>query len=210
MGFDWTSLLILAPLFVASITLHEFGHAAMGTWLGDSTPQEQGRLTLNPAAHLDVFGTLFLILAGFGWAKPVQVQPHRFAHPRWGMAAVAAAGPAMNVALAILAALGLLLASPHLPEGAALWFKTAFHLNVMLFVFNLLPIPPLDGGHLVESLVPRRWLPAFEQWQPWGTVLLVLIFVVPAAAVPLRYGVALASGALLLGVEAATRALGLR
>jgi Zn-dependent protease len=171
-------LVTLITLFIVSITLHEFGHAAAATALGDSTARDAGRLTVNPLAHLDLFGTLFILLAGFGWAKPVPFEPGRLTWPRLGTFLVSAAGPAAN----FLLALGALVALQHVPEmaaGARMWFQVLFELNLMLLVFNLLPIPPLDGGNLLESLLPRRWLPAFRHLVPYGIVVLLLLVLVP-------------------------------
>jgi Zn-dependent protease len=171
-------LVTLITLFIVSITLHEFGHAAAATALGDPTARDAGRLTVNPLAHLDFFGTLFILLAGFGWAKPVPFEPGRLAWPRLGTFLVSAAGPAANFVLA----LGALVALQHLPAmeaGARMWFQVLFELNLMLLVFNLLPIPPLDGGNLLETLLPRRWLPAFRHLVPYGIVVLLLLVLVP-------------------------------
>jgi Zn-dependent protease len=171
-------LVTLFTLFVVSITLHEFGHAAAATALGDPTARDAGRLTVNPLAHLDVFGTLFIVLAGFGWAKPVPFDPSRLLWPRLGTFLVSAAGPAANFLLALVALVGL----QHLPDaeaGARMWFNVLFELNLMLLVFNLLPIPPLDGGNLLETLLPRRWLPAFRHLVPYGIVVLLVLVLVP-------------------------------
>jgi Zn-dependent protease len=171
-------LVTLITLFIVSITLHEFGHAAAATALGDPTARDAGRLTVNPLAHLDLFGTLFILLAGFGWAKPVPFEPGRLAWPRLGTFLVSAAGPAANFVLA----LGALAALQHLPgmdAGPRMWFQVLFELNLMLLVFNLLPIPPLDGGNLLETLLPRRWLPAFRHLVPYGIVVLLLLVLVP-------------------------------
>jgi Zn-dependent protease len=185
-GSDPMYLLMLIPIFIASITLHEFGHAIVADLLGDSTPRDAGRVTLNPVVHLDFFGSLMILLAGFGWAKPVPVQPSNFKNPRMGNLLVSAAGPAMNFVLAIAALLALKYA-PGLTQGGADWLKTAFGLNVLLMVFNLLPIPPLDGGHVLESLMPRRWLPAFRHLMPYGVVVLLVMVFLPGARGPLDW-----------------------
>jgi Zn-dependent protease len=125
-------------------------------------------------AHLDPFGTIFLLLAGFGWAKPVPVTPSLLRWPRLGNFLVSAAGPFTNFLLALLALVALKYGGAWSP-GADLWFSVAFQLNLMLMLFNLLPIPPLDGGHLIEALIPRRLLPAWEQLMPYGMVLLLAL-----------------------------------
>jgi Zn-dependent protease len=183
---DPVALLTLIAIFVASISLHEFGHAVVADLLGDPTPRRAGRVTLNPGAHLDVFGTLMLLFAGFGWAKPVPVSPHNFKHPRLYNLLVSAAGPLMNLLLAI-AALVALKHSPDLTMGSVNWLRTALGLNLILFVFNLLPIPPLDGGHILEALMPRRWLPAFQHLQPYGVILLLVMVFMPGPWSPVRW-----------------------
>ncbi|MEB3195778.1 MAG: site-2 protease family protein [Candidatus Sericytochromatia bacterium] len=189
---DPVFLAVLIPLFIVSITLHEFGHALTATWLGDSTARDAGRVTVNPFVHLDFFGTLFILLAGFGWAKPVPFDPNQLRWPRLGSFLVSAAGPFANFLLAWAA----LLALTHLsgmPAGASTWFEVLFSLNLMLMVFNLLPIPPLDGGNLLESLLPRRWLPAFQRLLPYGVVALLVLVLLPGANNPLRWLYALAA-----------------
>ena len=183
---DPVYLISLITIFIASITLHEYGHAKVADMLGDSTARDAGRVTLNPAVHLDLFGSLILLFAGFGWAKPVPVSPHRFKNPRLGNVLVSLAGPAMNLLLAF-AALWVLKYVPGLNPGAASWLQVAFGLNVILFVFNLLPIPPLDGGHVLEAMLPRAWLPAFEKLMPYGVVLLLVMVFLPGPWSPIRW-----------------------
>jgi Zn-dependent protease len=179
-------LAILIPLFVVSIVLHEFGHAFVADFLGDPTPRNAGRVTLNPVPHLDFFGTVFLLFAGFGWAKPVPVNPGNLRWPRLGNFLVSAAGPFTNFVLAVAALLGLKYLSP-MSSGAEMWFSIAFMLNVALMVLNLLPIPPLDGGHLLEAVIPRRWLPHYEHLMPYGVVLLLVLVFMPGPFKPLHW-----------------------
>lgn len=181
---DPVYLVVLIALFVASISLHEFGHAITAHLLGDPTPSEQGRVTVNPASHLDPLGTVFLLLAGFGWAKPVQVNTSLLRWPRFGNFLVSAAGPFTNLVLALAAAAALKYGG-NWSTGAQLWFAVAFQLNLMLMIFNLLPIPPLDGGHLVEAILPRAWVPAWERLLPYGMVLLLLIVFWPFGGSPM-------------------------
>lgn len=189
---DPVYLIILISLFIVSITLHEFGHAIVADLLGDPTPREAGRVTVNPLSHLDPFGTIFLLLAGFGWAKPVPVTPSRLRWPRAGNFLVSAAGPFTNFLLAMIALCALKYGGT-LSAGAEMWFRVAFQLNLMLMVFNLLPIPPLDGGHLLEAVLPRRWLPTYEHMMPYGVVLLLLLVFWPGAS-PLGWIYAGAAG----------------
>jgi Zn-dependent protease len=157
--------LYLLPLLVGSMVLHELAHAFVATRLGDPTPGEQGRLTLNPIVHLDPLGTaMFGItywIGGFifGWAKPVLVQPGYFRHPQQGMALVAVAGPLTNFALAV----GTAAALTHMSFGEATTQVLAlfYTLNVILGIFNLLPLPPLDGSRIVGAVLSPR---AYQQW----------------------------------------------
>lgn len=183
---DVMYLAMLIPIFIASITLHEWGHAIVADLLGDPTPRNAGRVTLNPAVHLDFFGTLLLVFAGFGWAKPVPVTPSNFKQPRLGNFLVSAAGPTMNLFLAVVA-VALLKYVPNLPPGSLAWLEIMFALNVMLAVLNLLPIPPLDGGHILESMLPRRWLPTYQYLMPFGVVVLLVIVFFPGASWPLAW-----------------------
>ena len=173
--------LILVPVLIVAIVFHEVAHGWAALSLGDPTAKEQRRLSLNPIRHVDPVGTVvlpgFLALVGapvFGWAKPVPVDANRLRNPRFGMMAVAAAGPATNFALALLgaAALGLasaagLAASPLVSQG----LFTFILINLFIGVFNLLPIPPFDGSHIVEGALPRRWAAGYEKLRPYGMVL---------------------------------------
>jgi Zn-dependent protease len=145
---------------VIGITVHEFSHAAAATAQGDLTAKSQGRLTLNPASHLDPLGTIFLIVGGFGWGRPTPFNPLRMRNRRTGAALVALAGPISNVVVAFLAAIALRVTYPtsgELGGGPGFTSKLLFalvQLNVVLAVFNLLPIPPLDGSRLLSIFLP--------------------------------------------------------
>ena len=155
------NLLYRLIAIVLSLTLHEFGHALAATLLGDKTPKEQGRLTLNPFAHLDPLGFILLIIAYFGWAKPVMTNPNRYRlSPRFGMIIVAIAGPFMNfilamISIAILNAL-FLTAAPN--NVLMTLFSMMASINISLMIFNLIPIPPLDGWNIIGNLLPRSVL----------------------------------------------------
>ena len=180
----------LLPLLFA-ITFHEAAHAYVARFLGDHTASQLGRVSLNPIRHIDPFGTVLLpgllLLAHspflFGYAKPVPVNFRALRHPRMGMVLVAAAGPAMNIALAIAAALSFHLVG-YFPPTAAQWtalnLKNAVVINAVLAVFNLFPLPPLDGGRIAVGLLPNvlgRWLARLE---PYGMMILIgLIIVLP-------------------------------
>jgi Zn-dependent protease len=142
---------------IVAITVHEFSHAAVATIQGDDTPRSQGRLTLNPMSHLDPLGSIALILAGFGWGKPVQFSPFQLRNRRAGAALVGLAGPASNFVLALLSAVVLRFALEGSPNDFTLsLLGRLVTLNVVLGVFNLLPIPPLDGSRLLSIVLPQR------------------------------------------------------
>ena len=180
---DLSTLLLLLPILLASLTLHELAHGVTADRLGDPTPREQGRLTLNPIAHLDPLGTTILVLTllysnfAFGWAKPVLVNPRYFRKAREGMAIVAAAGPATNfvLALACLLPIRFLDLGPESQLYEVL--RAAFIVNVVLGVFNMIPIPPLDGSRIVAVLMDRSTYARWVQLDAYGFIfVLALIF----------------------------------
>ncbi|MGD2163622.1 MAG: site-2 protease family protein [Anaerolineales bacterium] len=166
---------------VVALTIHEFSHAWSADQLGDDTPRLQGRLTLNPLAHLDPIGSLMLLLAGFGWARPVQVNPYalRRANPA-GMVIVAAAGPFSNLLLAILAAIpfraGLLSASFNAGFVSSLFLEFIW-INLILLFFNLIPIFPLDGEKIADYFLPPQGQRVLDQLRPYGPIILMGLIV---------------------------------
>src|SRR5262249_20197485 len=159
-----TALLLIAG-FIVAITIHEFSHAATARGLGDETAVRAGRLTLNPLRHLDPFGSLLLVLTifsgapGFGWGRPVPLNPRNLRYGRLGMALVSAAGPLSNVALALIAAYGVRIirgSDLEVPVYAQQFIVDVILLNVSLCVFNLLPIAPLDGFGVLVGILPWR------------------------------------------------------
>jgi Zn-dependent protease len=182
-------LMIVIPLLL-SLTVHEWAHAWAAYRLGDDTAKMQGRLTLNPIAHIDPIGTLILPLLGvpFGWAKPVPVNPTRFRRGvkmSTGMIITAAAGPLSNLVLAVLSAVALGFvarfapssASPGGDLGVATLLTTLLVINVTLAIFNMIPIPPLDGSRVVDGLVPYGWRPHWESIVRLSPLLLVVVIV---------------------------------
>jgi Zn-dependent protease len=177
------------PVLLA-ITFHEGAHALVARLRGDDTASRLGRVTLNPLKHIDPFGTvllpgmLLLMQAPFlfGYAKPVPVNERKLFHPRIDGMLVSAAGPAMNLVLALVAALALHLVS-YGPATAGDWleqnFENAILLNVGLALFNLLPIPPLDGGRILAGLLPRPLAVPFSQLEPYGMVILIGLLLLP-------------------------------
>jgi Zn-dependent protease len=154
---DWQSVLYSIPGILLGLTVHEFFHAWTAYKLGDATAKDQGRLTLNPLKHIDPIGFLFIVFARFGWAKPVQFNPGALARPRRDKALIAAAGPLSNLILGIMLIFGLK-GLFFLVSGGSLFAEVlllavyyAAVINFGLFVFNLIPIPPLDGSHIVFS-----------------------------------------------------------
>ena len=174
--------LYLLPLLLASLTLHELAHAYVATRLGDPTPREQGRLTLNPIVHLDPLGTItfvatyFLTSFLFGWAKPVQVDARYFRRPKEHMALVGAAGPATNFLLALVCA-GVLVHG-GLDGRVESVVTLAYTLNLVLGIFNLLPIPPLDGSRIVGAFMSDYAYARWSALDQYGVFVLFGVIVV--------------------------------
>jgi Zn-dependent protease len=182
--------LLLAPIFILSLTLHELAHALTAYGLGDRSAQEMGRLTLNPLKHLDPLGSAILVITYFsgaflfGWAKPVMVDPRNLrTSPQVGMALVGAAGPATNFLLALVA--GAVWAHTRLTGDALTVVYWAIVINVSLGVFNLLPIPPLDGSRIIGGFMPRelyaQWA-ALDQYGMFAVFALVIFFEGPTSS----------------------------
>lgn len=182
--------LVSFSLLVA-VTVHEFSHALIATGLGDGTARRLGRLSLNPVRHLDASGTLMLLIVGFGWGKPVPVDHHRLSCGRLGMTLVALAGPLSNLVVAFLVAipikLGILGVSPlaigrtnlvmtgGLREGLTDIAMMVVLFNLLLGVFNLIPIFPLDGSRVVGGLIPYRWASQYAYVERWGPIVLIAV-----------------------------------
>jgi Zn-dependent protease len=144
---------------IVGITIHEFAHALAGYLQGDMTARDSGRLTLNPLAHLDPLGSLMLLFAGFGWGKPTPYNPHQLRNARVGSALIALAGPISNCIGAIVSIGLIFLLAPYYSSDNLLivFLVYLFFINIMLMIFNLIPIPPLDGSQILFSLLPSRY-----------------------------------------------------
>jgi Zn-dependent protease len=176
------SLILMAPALLLAVTVHEVAHGWVADRLGDPTARMLGRLTLNPLPHIDPFGALAFVLAGFGWAKPVPVNAANLRHPRRDMALVAAAGPVSNFALAFVGIVALQLVvraepDPFLGVPLVGVLRYVYTFNLGLAIFNLIPLPPLDGGHFLPYFLPRGSWPLLRTLEQYGPVLLILLVV---------------------------------
>jgi len=166
MGFsDWIYFIIAFPIV---LSLHEASHALAAYYLGDPTAKAYGRLTLNPLKHIDLFGFLMLVIVHFGWGKPVPVNPKNFKNEVRDSALTALAGPASNFVLALLTAILLKYLGPYLPNFLLQQIFTIFHLSLLWGIFNLLPVPPLDGGKILGFFVPKRYAGRYMDFQDTG------------------------------------------
>jgi Zn-dependent protease len=177
------ALIAAAVALLVGLTFHEFSHALLADQLGDRRPRAMGRLTLNPIPHIDPIGAAMLLLAGFGWAKPVMVNPGALRGGRRSMAIVAIAGPIANVLVAIgFAVVYRVLDLTGLESGFLLrLIELTVAFNVLLAIFNLIPIPPLDGSNVLLAFLPPRQALQFQQYAPYGVLLLLLLIVLPGS-----------------------------
>jgi Zn-dependent protease len=205
-GFDILTelkrIVLSAPGILLAITVHEFAHAYTAFRLGDPTAKNQGRLTFNPIGHLDIAGTILFVALGVGWAKGVPVDPRYFKHPKQDMLWVSLAGPGVNLATAIVLAVlvhVLRFCATAGLVGPASWFvleplhtmlMLAVRFNLILMIFNLIPVPPLDGAKIVSGLLPAQQAYRFDQIAPsYGIIVLILLVFTPAANYVLWYPV---------------------
>lgn len=174
-------LILQIPALLVAVTVHELSHALVAERLGDSTARRAGRITLNPLPHIDPLGALAFVLAGFGWAKPVPVNAANLRRPVRDMAWVAAAGPASNFVLALLGLVAVRLLArlgagvPLVTEPLAGVLFWVYVYNLALGIFNLIPLPPLDGGHFLPYLFPRASWSFIHQLEQVGPFLLILL-----------------------------------
>ena len=173
-------LVLSLPGLLLALSMHEFAHGYAAYLMGDNTAKYNGRLSINPLDHLDPVGTICLLLFRFGWAKPVPINPYNFKNRRAGIIVVSLAGPFMNFILALLSAFALALISVYMPyskitEFLALVLYYSEILNVGLMVFNLIPIPPLDGSKVLLELLPYRYKEFFYRMERYSTLLLLVL-----------------------------------
>jgi Zn-dependent protease len=180
---------LLIAVLIPSVILHEVAHGVVALWFGDDTAQRAGRLTLNPVAHVDLFGTILLpallaISGGtvFGYAKPVPTRPSQMRDPRNHGLVTSLAGPATNVVLAVLAALAIRMSPVTLDGTVGQTLLTFGVVNVVLAAFNLIPLPPLDGAAVVQRFLPQRWLPGWLKLRRYSMFLVLgVVLLVPGA-----------------------------
>lgn len=180
-------LIIMAPPLLLALTLHEYAHGYVAYRLGDPTARDAGRLTLNPLSHLDPIGTIAFFFIKFGWAKPVPVNPYYFKNPRKDMLWVALAGPVTNLLLAVVSALllkALIGTASFIPYSTLLeailvplynMLVASVWINLVLCIFNFLPIPPLDGGRILTGLLPENMARTYASFERYGFIVILLL-----------------------------------
>ena len=182
LGGFMMNLIAGLPGIVIAMVIHEYSHARVAYALGDFTPRLQGRLTLNPVAHVDPIGLLMLFLVHFGWAKPVQINPLNFKNPRCDDILVSLAGPASNLIVSFVALIILVLLAKFnfpLTEGLLVVFNLIIVYNINFAIFNMLPIPPLDGSHILRNLLPYEMAQAYERLERYSFIFLLIIIATP-------------------------------
>jgi Zn-dependent protease len=195
-------LILKLPALLLAVTIHELAHGVVADRLGDPTARLNGRLTLNPLPHIDPLGAVAFVLVGFGWAKPVPVNAYNLSHPRRDMAFVAGAGPLSNFVLAFVAivVLRLLLpvaAWPFVIEPLKHVVQFIFVFNVGLGVFNLIPLPPLDGGHFLPYFLPRASWNLIHSLEQYGPIILLLAVMSGATGYIMRPAMSVVGGVLI-------------
>jgi len=172
---------VIASSLVVSLTIHEFAHAYVASILGDPSPKMMGRVSLNPMRHLDPLGTVMLLLAGFGWGKPVLVNDYNFKHPRRDMALVALAGPISNLTLATITAFLIRFVFVDLVFISSILSVIVYY-NLILCFFNLIPVPPLDGFKVIGGFLPLDFSVKWYEFEKYGVYVLLIMFMTGATS----------------------------
>lgn len=183
-NLSFSELLKTIPAILIGLTVHELSHSYVALLLGDDTPKRLGRLTLNPIKHIDPIGFILLLIAGFGWAKPVSINRENLKHPRRDDILISLAGPVSNLLFAILLVILLKVVILVVPFRSASTFDLIFSvfisflaINIVLAIFNLLPIPPLDGSHLISNLLSLKSYSISATYFKYGSIALIVIVV---------------------------------
>lgn len=184
MSFDLMTIFFTIPAMLISSAVHEYAHAYAAYLLGDDTARAEGRMTINPLAHIDPIGFFMMVFGRIGWSKPVPVNSYNFENPVTGNAIVSIAGPLSNLALVVISAaiLKLVIVLPMpvlLTQLLATFFTVMLFINISLMLFNLLPIPPLDGSNIVEMFLPKTWRAGWSnlaQYAPFLLLAMILPF----------------------------------
>ena len=187
-GFDLQEMLLGIPGLVIAMTFHEYAHARAAVSLGDFTPRLMGRLTLNPTAHIDPIGLLMLFLVRFGWAKPVMINPSNFRQPKRDDILVSHAGPMMNLFLGFVAFYVMLLINAHRLDVSQITYtiiQMIFVYNVNFAIFNMLPIPPLDGSHILRNLLPPDLAYRYQSIERYSILIMIVFIATPILSVVL-------------------------
>ncbi|MBQ8841406.1 MAG: site-2 protease family protein [Ruminiclostridium sp.] len=171
-----TEIIIHGIILLVAFPIHECAHALVAKWLGDDTAEKQGRITLNPIKHLDLWGTILMLFAGFGWAKPVPINPNNFKKRKLGMALSSLAGPVSNLILAYIAMiLSKILLYTETSEELSIIFINAMLINVGLAVFNLIPVPPLDGSRILLLILPEK---LYFKVMKYENIIFIILFAI--------------------------------
>jgi len=181
---DLTTYIIIAPPILLALAFHEFAHGWVAYHLGDPTAKDAGRLTMNPISHLDVIGTIMLFIAHIGWAKPVPINPYNLNNPRKDIIWVSLAGPGANILMAAGFGMGIrlfntggLFADVHLPQQLVLVLVYGVVINISLAIFNLIPIPPLDGSRILGGLLPASMESEYRKLDRMGPILVLVLVI---------------------------------
>lgn len=185
-------LIYLIPAVLIALTIHEFSHGLFAYFLGDQTAKNQGRLSLNPLKHLDPMGALMLLIAGFGWAKPVPVNPYHFKNRKLGMAVTAFAGPLSNFIMAFIFTLIAIFMIKHTPSSEMtnniiMFLQISITLNIGLGIFNLIPFPPLDGSRILGFFLPESVYFKLMEFERYTQIILIALLFTNVLNVPLAF-----------------------